>query len=716
MSTPSLRPDASAWTEHKTAQGRAYWYNAAERRSVWEKPAELKTPRERALDSTPWKEYKSGERSYYVHSVTKQSTWTLPSELKHILDQYPKDAPVDPSSSTAASAAPAGLGIHTGTQSPILPRSPLPVASPAASPFVGSGGFAVGPSQTAARTGSSTPYSLNDSGHHTPTSSALVPPPASSRLPTRPPNNGASASAGAAGSPNPEFDFRGDKQGAEAAFMQLLENANVDVDWTWETTMRAIITDPLYKALKSIAERKAAFNNYVDRLRKKRAEEAAAREQLLLPTFRQIVAGDPRIKSYSSFETAKKWLSHTTGWKEAYSDEEAKRVYEIVMREQKQKEQDAEKEVRVRNMEMLMSLLKTFEADVTTRWRDAHRTVIESPEYEEDPHLHKLEVKDMLSVFEELMRGIEKDAEETRKRGLDMKHRRERKNRDAYKALLHQLRDEGKIHAKSTWGQVFTLVKDDDRFLRVVGQPGSTPLDLFYDVVDDLDLALEIQKDLVLQHVRSRGHELKATTTESEFSDWTKDLPGDVNVSDQVLGEIFTVLVTNLQEEEERRAAEDRRRLERKFRHQIEDLRYAFKKLEPPLDLDAKYNEVIVSRISSLVEYKDAVKDSDEIPRLAWEKFVRRQREKVREKEMMVRDTYDTCDSRKRKEHPDLHGRRCSSASIHAKPEPPAPLASALAPASASAATSAVSDLESRKRARTNADDEDGSELEEGEV
>ena len=37
---------------------------------------------QRAIDSTPWKEYQSGERKYYVHSVTKESSWTVPKELK----------------------------------------------------------------------------------------------------------------------------------------------------------------------------------------------------------------------------------------------------------------------------------------------------------------------------------------------------------------------------------------------------------------------------------------------------------------------------------------------------------------------------------------------------------------------------------------------------------------------------------------------------------
>ena len=37
------------------------------------------------------------------------------------------------------------------------------------------------------------------------------------------------------------------------------------MDWTWEQTMREIITHPIYRALKTPSERKAAFHAYLDK-------------------------------------------------------------------------------------------------------------------------------------------------------------------------------------------------------------------------------------------------------------------------------------------------------------------------------------------------------------------------------------------------------------------------------------------------------------------
>jgi pre-mRNA-processing factor 40 len=49
----------------------------------------------------------------------------------------------------------------------------------------------------------------------------------------------------------------------EKAFFHLLRKAGVDANWTWDQTMRAIITDPLYKALNTLAEKKAAWQKVI---------------------------------------------------------------------------------------------------------------------------------------------------------------------------------------------------------------------------------------------------------------------------------------------------------------------------------------------------------------------------------------------------------------------------------------------------------------------
>lgn len=72
----------SEWSEHKSPDGRTYYYNSVTKQSLWEKPDELKTLAEKLLSSCPWREYRSDTgKVYYSHVTTKESRWECPQEL-----------------------------------------------------------------------------------------------------------------------------------------------------------------------------------------------------------------------------------------------------------------------------------------------------------------------------------------------------------------------------------------------------------------------------------------------------------------------------------------------------------------------------------------------------------------------------------------------------------------------------------------------------------
>ncbi|CAB1346620.1 unnamed protein product [Coregonus sp. 'balchen'] len=75
----------SLWTEHKSLDGKTYYYNTETKQSSWEKPDDLKSPAEQMLSKCPWKEYKSDNgKAYYYNSQTKESRWTKPKELEDL--------------------------------------------------------------------------------------------------------------------------------------------------------------------------------------------------------------------------------------------------------------------------------------------------------------------------------------------------------------------------------------------------------------------------------------------------------------------------------------------------------------------------------------------------------------------------------------------------------------------------------------------------------
>jgi len=89
---------------------------------------------------------------------------------------------------------------------------------------------------------------------------------------------------------------------AESAFVKLLRRSNVGTDWTWERTLRAIIKEPQYRALKDPKDRKAAFDKYIIELKQQEQEKAKDRIAKLRQDFSVMLKSHPEIKHYTRWK------------------------------------------------------------------------------------------------------------------------------------------------------------------------------------------------------------------------------------------------------------------------------------------------------------------------------------------------------------------------------------------------------------------------------
>ncbi|KAF8623239.1 hypothetical protein AX15_006472 [Amanita polypyramis BW_CC] len=430
---------------------------------------------------------------------------------------------------------------------------------------------------------------------------------------------------------------------AEKAFMHLLRKAGVDANWTWDQTMRAIITDPLYKALNTLAEKKTGWEKYTNNLRAKEQEEKEARLAKLRPAIRNMLKGNPNVFHFTTFPTADKLFAQHPIWQQSRLEAERRMIFEEYVTELKQREVQESRAARARSVQKVMALFKQLDVDVVTRWRTAHQLVTDADEYKVDPELQKLPTLDILLAFEDYSRVREREYEEQMRRAQVEKTRKERKAREAFKGLLQNFIQEGKIKARSKWKEVYPVFRDDDRYLSILGIPGSNPLELFWDTVDTLDQQLDrkiavvddvfknygIVKDEeggVSDKTKLRGFIVGPETTEGEFNSIMKDHEDEntKTLTEEDLHEVYKTL----HDVAVKKQTDEKRRAERKQRHLQDDLRYAFKKLPEPLDITMSY-EQIVSFIENLPEYK-ALED-EEGRRSAWGKYVKRQKEKLRE-------------------------------------------------------------------------------------
>jgi len=63
--------------------------------------------------------------------------------------------------------------------------------------------------------------------------------------------------------------------------------------------------------------------------------------------------------------------------------------------------------------------------------------------------------------------------------------------------MLDGLHEDGKLHSMSTWMELYPLISNNIIFNKMLGQPGSTPLDLFKFYVINLKARFHDEKKII---------------------------------------------------------------------------------------------------------------------------------------------------------------------------------------------------------------------------
>ncbi|KAK8240261.1 formin binding protein-like protein [Phyllosticta capitalensis] len=585
---------AGVWQKAHAPDGREYYYNTVTKATQWTRPEEDLSPAERAKIDSSWKEavHKDG-RKYWYNDVTRVSSWEMPEPLKRMGQQH------------------------------ALPQ-PVPT-TPAASQFVagGTNNFNSNSWNRDERMGVERQIGY----------------PQSEKLESLRSVPSVDARHG------PEYSSHDD---AEAAFMKLLKRSGVQPDWTWDQAMRATIKDDQYRAIKDPKDRKLAFEKYVVDVRAQEKEREKERLAKLRSDFGKMLRSHPEIKYYTRWSTAKPIIEGETIYRSARSDEERRQLFEDYIAELYKIHSQEEAKLRKQAADDLVSVFTDLSLEPWTRWSEAQNMIQESERFKGDEKFELLTKLDILKAFDHHIKNLERNFNDTRQKHKQTKARRERKNRDEFISLLAELRSDGKIKAGTKWKDIHPLVENEPRYVKMLGQAGSTPLDLFWDVVEEEERLLRSKRNDVLDVMDDRRFDITQKTTLDEFLSVMQADRRTANIDQHSLSLIFE----RLMEKVHQRSEEDKHRAERNERRAVDALRSKIKHLDPPVLLGDTWEQVR-PRIEKFEEYRQL--DTDELRRLAFDKHLRRLKDKEAEREKersrrehrdRERDRYDDRDYR----------------------------------------------------------------------
>ncbi|XWS21317.1 hypothetical protein CRYUN_Cryun30bG0045300 [Craigia yunnanensis] len=596
---PSLTPQSSSdWQEHTSADGRRYYYNKKTRQSSWEKPLELMTPIERADASTVWKEFTTPEgRNYYYNKVTKQSKWTIPEELKLAREQAQVAASQGtPSDSGVASQAPvadavsaaetptAVVPVSSNTMQDSSPVSVTPVAAVAnPSPTLVSGSTVVPVSQSDAMSASEvqppvvsvTPLPAVASGGSTVSVIAINANTTVIRSLESTVSqdtvhfaDGASAQdieeakkgMAMAGKvnvtpveekvPDDEPLVYANKLEAKNAFKSLLESVNVQSDWTWEQAMREIINDKRYAALKTLGERKQAFNEYLGQRKKLEAEERRMRQKKAREEFAKMLEESKELTSSMRWSKAQSLFENDERFKAVERARDREDLFENYIVDLERKERENAAEEKRQNIAEYRKFLESCDfIKANSQWRKVQDRL------EDDERCSCLEKIDRLLIFQDYIHDLEKEEEEKKKMQKEQLRRAERKHRDAFRKLMEEHVADGILTAKTYWRDYCLKVKDLPQYLAVASNTsGSTPKDLFEDVTEELEKQYHEDKTRIKDAMKSGKITMVSTWTVEDFKANISEDVGSSPISDINLKLVYEELLERVKEKEEKEA------------------------------------------------------------------------------------------------------------------------------------------------------------------
>lgn len=516
------------WTEHKTAEGKRFFYNHKTKESTWEKPDTLKTAEELQCD---WSEYFNKEgRAYYYNSKTKKSQWEKPKEYVEMIERKKRMQEHEEQNKLNEFIQHQKLNIPTNISNLIEANNPaslqqltpgislLPNAQLPQIPL---------PKQTNRKVNANL--------------SAL------SEIEIKIRENEEKKF-------NPNIDLEKlPKEEAYKLFKDMLRRAGITSTWKWEDCERVLNNESIWKIIKTFKERRNLFDEYIKECKTRERDEQQLKRDKLRSKFRQMLEEDHSISSDTKFSDAIKRLCSDERWR-AIDERDREDLFQDYLDDLEKRENEDKRIQRETKMRAFKRILEEKRLPSSTKWKEICLN------FKDDPFFNSMEKIDRLKVFSDYVTELEnkEKAERDWSRKLNEYH-----NRESFRDYLQNAVDKNEINSKTKWRNFVYQIKNDENYLNLLGQEGSTPKDLFDDVVSILKEDYKRNKDTLKKILKLNSIKFHSETSYEEFEKKLSEFTDFSSIREEMRFILWNNLTQKLKEKEKEFAKNERKALKK---------------------------------------------------------------------------------------------------------------------------------------------------------
>lgn len=304
----------------------------------------------------------------------------------------------------------------------------------------------------------------------------------------------------------PQFDST---EKAREAFFDMLQQENVDSTWSFEKIIETFVQNPVYWLIADALERKNLYDEY---LLQKLQQESHDKTKLV-EDFKSNFFGvldqyrkSNKISSITRWSRIKQRLIAEDNPIFKHSilpDGEIQKLFHEYVETFTSAEKmlvEAKKNQAFTELEAYLSQLISSHPSDDLTWEALYSRLQTDARFKANKHFKVLTKLDMLELYKtkiypQIVARIKKEVDLAQKKNF----RSDRKARQAFKALLST---KVTINANTLFQDIFPQLEDEDDFIEICGRNGSTPLELFWDIVDEKRQMLKVKKDLVEHNLR----------------------------------------------------------------------------------------------------------------------------------------------------------------------------------------------------------------------
>ena len=340
-------------------------------------------------------------------------------------------------------------------------------------------------------------------------------------------------------------------------FKEKLKALGITITWKWEDASRLLFNEPEWKAIRTFSEKRNLFNEYINDLKNKEREEIYLKREKNKAKFRQLLSEDNTINSDSTYTEAMSRLSYDERWR-AVDEKEREDVFEDYIDLIYKKEEDEWKKEREVKKKLFLEKLKFKKIKSDTLWKNI------CIEFKDDPVFASMEKIDRIQAFADYITTLE--AEEKREKKEKEKYQGYL-NREKFRELLQISVEEKKLNMDTKWREYVSEIKDREEYLNMLGQEGSTPLELFQDKIYELKKDYKKVKKIFKEIITKNKIEIKYKISFEEF---------DNLISQYREGKIISIDMKKLLYEHIKKKLEEKEIIHNKHSNNIANKLYSY--------------------------------------------------------------------------------------------------------------------------------------------